>query len=52
MVPWDVCIMHKDEGGLGLIDVATKGYILEVKWVVKYLENASLWQILLRYRLL
>jgi hypothetical protein len=52
MVPWDVCIMPKDEGGLGLIDVATQGYILEAKWVVRCLENTSPWQVLLRHRLL
>ena len=27
IVPWDVCIMPKDEGGIGLIDVTTQGHI-------------------------
>lgn len=35
MVPWDVCIMPKYEGGLGLIDVASQGSILEAKWVIQ-----------------
>jgi hypothetical protein len=43
MVPWDVCIMPKDEGGLGLIDVATQGTILVAKWVVRCLEGTSPW---------
>jgi hypothetical protein len=33
MVPWEIFIMPKDEGGLGLIDVATQGTILDTKWV-------------------
>jgi hypothetical protein len=48
MVPWVVCIMHKDEGGLGLIDVATQGNILVAKWVVKCLKGSSPWQVLMR----
>jgi hypothetical protein len=43
MVPWAVCIMPKDEGGLGLIDVATQGNILAAKWVVRCLEGSSPW---------
>jgi hypothetical protein len=44
LVPWDVCTMPKDEGNLGLIDVATHGNILGVKWVVRWLEGLSPWQ--------
>lgn len=39
MVPWDVCIIPKDVGGLGLIDVETQGSILAAKWVVQCLTN-------------
>lgn len=28
MVPWDVYTMPRDEGGLGLIDIASPGSIL------------------------
>lgn len=52
MGPWDVCIMPKDEGGPGLIDVATQGSILATKWVVRCLERSSPWHVLLRHRLL
>lgn len=51
MVPRDVCIMPKEEGGLGLIDVATQGCVLAAKWVIKCVEGASSWQILLRHRI-
>lgn len=41
MVLWDVCIMPKDEGVLGLIDKATQMSILVAKWVVHCLEGSS-----------
>ena len=34
LLAWDVCTIPKDEGGLGLIDVVTRGSILATKWVV------------------
>ena len=42
-VPWDVCTMPKDECGLGLNDIATRGSILATKWVVRDLEGSSPW---------
>ena len=39
MVSWDVCMMPKDDGGLGLIDVSTHVSILASKWVVRCLEG-------------
>jgi hypothetical protein len=50
--PWDVFIVPKDEGSLGLIDTATQGSILAAKWVVQYLEGCSPWKVLLRHHLL
>ena len=44
--------MLKDDGGLGLIDIATHGCILVVKWVVRCLEGCAPWHILLRHYLL
>jgi hypothetical protein len=41
LVPWDVCTMPKDEGGLDLIDVTTQGSILAAKWVVRCLEGSD-----------
>lgn len=41
MVPWDVCIMPKNEGGLGLMDVVTQGSILATKWAVICLDGSS-----------
>ena len=52
LVPWDVCIMTKDEGGSGLFDIATHGLILETKWVARCLEGCAPWHILLRHHLL
>lgn len=49
MVPWDVCTIPKEEGGLGLIDVATQGSILAAKWVVKCLEGGAPWQVMFRH---
>lgn len=31
MVPWVVCTIPKEEGGLGLIDVMTRDHILVAK---------------------
>jgi len=41
MVPWKVCTLPKDEGGLGLINVETQGNILDAKWMVICLEGSS-----------
>ena len=43
--------MPKDEGGLGLLDVAIQGSILAAKWASRCLEGSSPWQVLMRYRL-
>lgn len=51
-MPWGVCTMLKDEGGLGLIDIATHGCILESKWVVRCMEGSAPHKILLRHCLL
>ena len=51
-MPWYVCIMPKDEGGFGLIDIATQGFILEAKWVVRCHEQCVPWKILFIHRLL
>jgi hypothetical protein len=48
MVPWDVCIMPKDEGGLGLIYMVTPWIIIAAMWVVRCLEGSSPWQVFLR----
>ena len=52
MVPWDVCIMPKDEEGLGLIDIQTHGFILEAKWVAICVEGCAPWKILLIHHIL
>jgi hypothetical protein len=44
--------LRKDEGCLGLIDIATQGSILATKWVVRCLEGCSPWQLMLRRHLL
>jgi hypothetical protein len=49
MVPWDVYIMPKKEGVLGLNDVAIQRSILATKWVAKGLEGATPQQGLLRH---
>jgi hypothetical protein len=49
MVPWEVCTMPKEEGGLSLIDVVTQGHILATKWIVRCLEGFAPWKILLWY---
>jgi len=51
-VPWKVCTFHKEECGLGLIDMETHGSILVATWVVKCLEGSSPWQVLMRHKLL
>lgn len=50
MVPWDVCMIPKDEGILGLIDVATQGSILAAKWLTRCFEGSSPWQVLMQHR--
>jgi hypothetical protein len=52
MVPWNINITPKDEGGIRLIDIVTLGIILDAKWVVPCLEGCSPWQVLLRHGLL
>lgn len=52
MLPWYVCTMPKEEGGLGFIDVTTHGSILVAKWVVMWLEASSPWNILMWHRIL
>lgn len=52
MASWDVCMMPKDDGGLGLIDVSTHVSILASKWVVRCLEGSSPWQLLTWHRIL
>jgi len=47
MVPWEVCTMPKEKGGLNLIDVVTLGFILVVKFIVRGLEGSTPGQILL-----
>jgi hypothetical protein len=44
--------MHKDEGGLDLVDVVTQGNILVVKWVVRCLESSFPWKVLMQHRLI
>jgi hypothetical protein len=51
MVSWKVCIMPKDEGGIGLVDVATLGSMFATKWVVRCLDGSSSSQVLLRHGL-
>ena len=46
MVPWDVFTMHKDGGGLDLIDVETQNNILDTKWVIRCLEGSFPWKFL------
>ena len=52
MVSWDVCIMPKDEGGLGLTDVVTQGNILVSKCVIRCMKGSSPWQDFMQYRLI
>lgn len=46
---WELCTMPKEEGGLGLLDVATQGRILAAKWIVRCLGGSTPWQTLLQY---
>ena len=50
MVPWDVCTMPKNEGGLGLIDIEFQNNILDSKWVIICLKGSFPCKILMRYR--
>ena len=51
MVPWDIYIIPKDEGGLGFIDVVTQENILVAKWVVWFLDGFSPLKILFMHKL-
>lgn len=42
----------EEEGGLGLIHIASQGDIFAAKWVMRCLEGAAPWQGLLQRRLL
>jgi hypothetical protein len=52
LVPWHVCTMPKDEGGLGLINVATQGFILVAKWALRCLEGDAPWYVLFWHRMM
>lgn len=44
-----MCVVPKEEGGLGLINIVTQGRILAVKWIAKFLEGSTSWKTLLRF---
>ena len=52
MVPWDVHIVPKDEGGLTLIDVVIQTKIFVPTCVVKCLDGTSPWKVLRQHKLL
>lgn len=52
MVPSNVCMIPKDYGVLGLINVAIHGSMIFSKWVVRCLEVSSPWKVLMRHRIL
>ena len=49
MVHSNMRFTTKDEGGLGMNDVATQCSISTSMWVVRCLEGSSPWQILMQH---
>lgn len=37
LVPWEICVLSKDQGGLGLYVIKLQGEALSVKWIVRCL---------------
>jgi hypothetical protein len=51
MMPRDIHIITKDEGGIGFIDVVTQERIHVAKWVVRFLDGSSPLKILFMHKL-
>lgn len=45
---WDLCVMSKSRGGMGLKDLKCQGIALATKWICRALEEDEPWKVLIR----
>ncbi|KAH7415806.1 hypothetical protein KP509_14G061700 [Ceratopteris richardii] len=47
-VPWDICCMNKEKGGLGLRCPKKMADILSAKWILRSIDNNEIWASLIQ----